>query len=226
LPATEADVVRFHDSRPDLQRRTDAWGYDLGSGDLSDLARFAGALARAEAEAWRDGEPDVATRALEDRRFLIGDRLLHWAIPYLDAVGRCYPDLREPAHQDRDGLLDLGERMRSAPALVGREGVALPGEDSFGPIDRSAALEEQLLSVWSGLVVLQATLASMLGRDLEGRHLEEPWLRELRFRADLATLYEVAGRRWARLAASYPGTARLWLDLSNRAVGTSTTLAE
>jgi hypothetical protein len=221
LPATEGDVVRFHDPRHDLLRRAAAWGYDLGLGDLADLARLAGALARAEAEAWRADEPHLATRALEERRFLIGDRILHWAVPYLDAVGRCYPDMREFAHRDRDDLLVLGERMRLAPALVGREGVAAPGEDSFGPIELPGELEEQLLSVWSGLVVLRATLNSMRGRRLEERHVEEGWLREPEFRSDLATLYEVAGRRWSGLADSYPGTARLWRDLAERARRTS-----
>ncbi|MDH3397368.1 MAG: hypothetical protein OEM81_05980 [Acidimicrobiia bacterium] len=221
LAATEADVVRFHDPRQELLRRAGAWGYELGRGDLADLARFAGALAGAETEAWRHDEPHVATQALEHRKFLVGDRIVHWAVPYLDAVGRCYPELRERAHDDRDLLLGLGDAMRLAPALVGHEGVAVPGEDSLGPIDIPAPPRERLLSVWSGLVILRATLASMLGRPLSGRHLKEAWMSDPGFRADLATLYDVAGRRWFRLAQSYPGTSRLWLDLSDRARRTS-----
>lgn len=225
LAATEAGVVRFHDPRRDLQRRSTTWGYPLGAGDLADVARFAGALARAEAEAWRADEPHVATRALEERRFLIGDRIVHWAVPYIDAVGRCYPDLREFAHRDRDGLLSLAERMRLAPALVGREGVAVPGEDAFGPMGITSPAADHLLSVWSGLVVLRATLTSMLGRPLARRHIEEDWLIEPEFRTDLCTLYEVAGRRWEALAEAYPGSARLWSDLAERAHTTTAALA-
>jgi hypothetical protein len=224
LSPAEADVVRFYDPRPDLARRARAWGYDLGSGDLADLARFAGALARSESDAWRDDEPHLATQALEERRLLVSDRILHWAVPYLDAVGRCYPDMREAAHQDRDHLLRLGERMRCAPALVGREGVSAPGEDSFGPVDLPTGPGDHLLSVWSGLVMLRATLESMLGRCVSGRQVEERWLAEFPFRTDLATLYGVAARRWDRLAEVFPGTARLWIDLADRAHRTSRAL--
>ncbi len=225
LAPIEAAVVRFHDPRPDLERRAAAWGYELGQGDLGDLARFGAALARAEAEAWRADEPHLATRALEDRRFLVGDRIIHWAVPYLDAVGRCYPDRRQPAYRYRDALLAMGERMRCAPAVVGREGVAAPGEDSFGPLEVSAALGERLLSVWSGLVVFRATLESMHGHRLEGRSFDEDWLDDPSFRRDLTTLYQIAVRRWIRIAESHPGTARLWLDLSERAEKTSAALA-
>lgn len=225
LASSEAAVVRFHDPRDDLEGRADRWGYELGSGDLSDLARFAAALAQAEARAWMDDEPHVATRALEDRRFLVGDRLMHWAVPYLDAIGRCYPEMRDDAHGDRDTLLDLGEKMRPAPALVGREGVTVPGEDSFGPVGRRGAPAEFVLSLWSGLVVLRATLSSMQGAQVEERRVQKAWLEEPQFRADLATLYEVAALRWDRLAQSRPGTARLWLDLGERARTTGAALA-
>jgi hypothetical protein len=226
LPPSEAAVVRFYDPGEDLQRRAGRWGYQLGLADLSDLARFAAALARAEARAWADDEPHIATRALEDRRFLVGDRILHWAVPYLDAIGRCYPEMREHAHADRDDLLQLGDTMRPAPALVGREGMSVPGEDTFGPLDRRSPLPEHLLSVWSGLVVLGATLRSMRGMPLKERRVEETWLEDPRFRADLTTLYELAGLRWTRLAESHSGTARLWVDLSDRAQATAVLLAQ
>ena len=225
LAPSEAAVVGFHDPRSDLLERAARWGYELGSGDLPDLARFAAALARAEGRAWIDDEPHIATRALEDRKFLLGDRLAHWAVPYLDAIGRCYPELREHAHADRDTLLDLGERMRPAPALVGREGVTLPGEDSFGPRCQTEATPDFLLSLWSGLVVLRATLSSMRGEPLEERRLERAWIEEPQFGADLSTLYDVAALRWDNLARSYPGTARLWFDLADRARGTAALLA-
>jgi hypothetical protein len=225
LPPTEAAVVRFHDPREDLQKRADRWGYDLGSGDLSDLARFAAALAQAEARAWIDDEAHIATRALEDRKFLVGDRILHWAVPYLDAIGRCYPERREGAHADRDTLLAIGESMRPAPALVGREGATVPGEDAFGPLGQRDPLPEFVLSLWSGLTVLRATLSSMRGTVLRERAVPGRWLEEPKFRTDLATLYEVAGLRWNRLAESRSGTARLWLDLAERARATTAVLA-
>ena len=84
---TESDVVVFHDPSDDLNRRAAAWGYRLPSVDLSALSLFAAALASNEAEAWEEGTLDLATRAYESRRFLLSDRIIHWAVPWLIAVG-------------------------------------------------------------------------------------------------------------------------------------------
>ena len=133
----EFDVVVFHDPSDDLNRRAAAWGYRLPSADLSALSLFAAALASKEAEAWEEGTLDLATRAYESRRFLLSDRIIHWAVPWLIAVG---------ADDDLRFLLDLGDEMRVAPQLPGTEGLQLSGEDSFGPIGEIGGL----LSGWVG----------------------------------------------------------------------------
>lgn len=225
LPPREAAVVRFHDPQDDLERRAAAWGFDVASAELGDLARFAAGLAVAEADAWRADDPTVATQALEQRRFLLTDRILHWAVPWLDAVGRCYPAERGLAHRARDEVLGLGDRMRCAPALAGHEGLTIPGEDSYGPRSVPAPLAERLLSVWSGLTVLKATIASIRGEPIESRQIAREWLEERGFRRDMATLYEVAVKRWSGLAEQHPGTAGLWLDLTARAAQTSAELS-
>lgn len=224
LPPSEAAVLRFSDPSGDLERRAVAWGYRLPGGDLGDLARFAAGLALAEAEAWADDRPHVAARALEDRRFLLSDRILHWAVPWLDTAGRCYPGEREAAHGARDRLLAAGERLRCAPLLTGREGTTVPGEDSYGPIEIGVPPGERLLSLWSGAVIMKATLASMRGAPDVPRVIEAEWLDDPALRRDLATLYEVAAGRWSRLAAQWEGTARLWSDLAERAEATAVAL--
>ncbi len=140
---TEADVVRFHDPGADLDRRAATWGHRLAGHHLAELARFAAALAMAEAGAWQADEPHVATRAYEDRRHLLGDRIAHWAVPWLDATGE---------HAARDALLELGDRLRPAPRLTGVEGTVPPGEDEYGPLEPDVPLADLLGSVWSGMV--------------------------------------------------------------------------
>ncbi len=140
--ATEAEVVRFHDPGPDLDRRAGAWGHRLSGHHFGELARFAAALAVAEAEAWERDEPHVATKAYEDRRFLVGDRIVHWAVPWLEAEG---------AGAALVTLLELGDLHRPAPA--GGEGAAPPGEDAFGPLALEAPLADRLRSLWSGIVL-------------------------------------------------------------------------
>jgi hypothetical protein len=207
---TEAAVVGYYDPAADLERRAAAWGHRLVRPDLVSLARFGAGLAMAEADAWHAEDAVVATRAYAERRFLLGDRVLHWAVPWLDAVGRCYPQWRNEAHARRDLLLDLGDRHRPAPDL----GLSLtaPGEDAFGP--RTVDGGDLLRSLWSGAVLLDATVAS-LGGTLSGDSV----------RRDLATLYEVAAVRWKALAETRPGSAVLWRDLGRRAQRTADDLA-
>ncbi len=137
---TEAGVVGVYDPRADLERRAGDWGYPLGAGDLADLCRFAAALAVAEAEAWQADEPHVATRAYEARRFLAGDRILHWAVPATEGAAA-------------ERLLDLGDLLRPAPALAGGEGLYPPGEDAYGPLEAEAPAG----SLWSGAVGIEPT---------------------------------------------------------------------
>lgn len=207
-PAKEAAVVVFHDPAADLERRAAGWGHSLPGHGLDALSEFAAGLASAEGEAWRSGHSDVAVRAFEDRRFLLADRILHWAVPWLETVGRCYPEQRREAHADREGLLDLAETMRAAPMLAGPEGVYPPGEDAFGPTEIDVPLSRWLESLWSGSLVLEATRRSMGDADVE----------------TLVTLYEVDAARWRRLAVRYPGSAALWHDLGQRAEATATRL--
>ena len=215
---TEAAVVVLFDPAADLTRRSSAWGHRLPDASVSSLASFGAGLAMAEADAWEQDAPHVATRAYAERRFLLGDRLLHWAVPWLDAVGRCYPEHRGDAHRCRDLLLVLGDRLRPAPDLGAVEGMTPPGEDSFGPVAQTASLERWLRSVWSGVVVLDATVRSMTGGRAE-LDLAGPG------RTDAAMLFTVAAARWSGLAASHPGSARLWCDLSARAATTARLLA-
>jgi hypothetical protein len=226
LPPNEREVVRFYQPDGDLERRAAYWGYTFEAADLADLCRMGAALARAEAEAWERDEPHIATRAYADRRFLLGDRLLHWAIPWLDAAGRCHPPERENAERALSALLGLGDHLRPAPALSdGTEGLFLPGEDSYGPTHPGIPLSSYLLSVWSGRVVMRATLSSLGGRPLAERTVPPGWLTDPAMRELIRVMYEVSAPRWARLAHEHPGSARLWLDLARRAIHTARLLA-
>lgn len=222
LPPTEQSVVRYHDPQSDLHRRGAGWGYEFTSYDLADLCRFGAALAIAEAAAWEQDDAPIASHAYEDRRFLLGDRILHWAVPWLDAAARCHPPERDPAERSLDILLDLGDRLRPAPALsAGTEGLFVPGEDSFGPRRSPGGLDDYLLSVWSGRVVMQATIDSIAGRSLAARAIPPTWLESPEMRVVLSTMFRVAAPRWQRAASDHPGSARLWLDLAARANSTA-----
>ena len=75
----------------------------------------------------------------------MADRILPWAVPWLDAV-----DIAE-AGSSHALLLELGDRHRPAPALVEGEGLALPGEDGYGPVEFGPTAK-RLASLWGGLV--------------------------------------------------------------------------
>jgi len=135
LTPTEYEVVGTYDPGSDLDRRAAEWGHQLANHDLGAIALFAAALAHTEADSWDDGTFDIATRAYEARRFLLGDRIIHWAVPWL---------LAEGPGDVASFLLDLGDEMRVAPALPGNEGLQVAGEDSFGPL----VPRDGLLSGW------------------------------------------------------------------------------
>jgi hypothetical protein len=162
------------------------------------LASFAAGLATAEAEGWETEARDIATRAYEARRFLLTDRIVHWAVPWLDTVGRNYDIHRERALADRDVLLALADEMRVAPLIPGPEGIHVDGEDSYGPIDPLANLTNWNRSLWSGAIVMKGDPQS-----------------------DLVGLFENAAKRWAKFASDHAGSAQLWLDLSQRAARSS-----
>jgi hypothetical protein len=226
LPPTEAAVVRYYQPDKDLERRARHWGYEFADRDLADLSRLGAALALAEAEGWERDEPHIATRAYEDRRFLLGDRLLHWAVPWLDAAARCHPAERDVAEPARLALLELGNRLRPAPALTGgTEGLFAPGEDSYGPLEPPAELADFMLSVWSGRVMMAATLDSLAGIHVGERSVPGDWLSNPEKATLLHFTFQVAAPRWERVAAENPGSARLWHDLAGRARRTAQLLA-
>ncbi len=199
----ELEVTGF-DPGPDLARRGGGWGFGFVDGSLGELCRFGAGLAAAEARAWDGDDPVIATRAYEDRRFLLTDRIASWAVPWADVGGRCHPPLRRSLTRVRDGLLDLTEKMRIAPLITGDEGMYPPGEDSYGPFPPRS---HDLRLLASGTVLFEATLASLdQAGDLAG---------------DLASLFENAEARWLALAQVFPGSARLWRDLARRARHTS-----
>lgn len=212
LPPGEHAVVASYDPADDLRRRSADWGFTLRRPHLDELARFAAELADAEGRAWAEDVPDLAMQAYDARRRLVGDRIAHWAVPWLDAVGQGYPKVE--AVRDRDTILVLGDEMRIAPALTGSEGLAVPGEDTFGPIEPQEPLPRHLCSVWSGRVLLGTGqgIAKGLPRELDPTRLAEPG-----FRRALSARYEAAAGRWRSLAEAHPGSAALWLDLGHRA---------
>lgn len=195
-PPTERDLIRYSDPAEDLSRRASKWGHKLAGEDLAGLALFAAGLAEAEGLSWVSGGGDLALRAYEARRFLLSDRIIHWAVPWLEAVRRRHQACSEAAASDRGFLLRLGDEMRVAPLLPGREGLRPEGEDSYGPTamtDDGAWLE----SLWSGVVLL----------DTEDRPDPET--------------YDAAADGWVALATAHPGSAEIWSDLAARARSTA-----
>ena len=216
VPPSEVAVTGF-DPRSDLERRTNAWTHSLRSSGLGELCRFAAGLALVEADGWRDDHPQMATRAYEDRRFLLSDRILHWAVPWLDMVGRCSTPHRELAHGARDQLLDVADVLRPAPLLVeGKEGLHLPGEDSFGSL-----ADAGLGVLGCGVLLLRATIRSLTADPARPRSLTEDDLGDPEFRETFATLFDVAAARWQALAGRHEGSSQLWLDLAVRARATA-----
>lgn len=194
----EREVVVFHDPSDDLHRRARDWAHELPDHDLSSLAEFAAGLAFSEAEAWMSDSADVATRAYEERRFLLRDRIIHWAVPWLEAVRLHYDRHGVTAKSDRDFLLDLGDEMRVAPLLPGKEGLFLEGHDSYGPTGPHDGHHRHLHSLWSGALVM---------------HIHEGF--------DLARYFADSALRWEAMALTRTGSAQLWADLAQRAFNTA-----
>lgn len=197
-PPTENHVVVFHDPKDDLHHRGHRWGHHFEETDLESLALFAAGLAQAEADAWDSNQPDVATKAYEDRRFLLGDRVIHWAVPWLETVRLHHPPYETLAQSDRDFLLRLADEMRVAPILPGTEGLVVDGDDSFGPTSKWQGHHKWLTSLWSGALVFKIH---------EG--------------ADLALYYADSALRWEAMAIAHDGSAQLWMDLAIRAANTA-----
>jgi len=221
VPGREAAVIPEVDPMPDLVKRAGRWSYPLGRADLGDLALFAAALAKTEGEAWTSGDRSLATQALEERRFLAADRILPWAVPWLRALARCFPERRTNGEAAAEALLAIGERHRPAPVLTGTEGLFLPGHDGYGPLRESLDLSDRVQSLWGGLVVFRRSLESITGEPVSDRSISSDWLDDPAFSPTVSTLYEVAAARWVGLAGRQPGTARYWSDLAQRAIETA-----
>jgi hypothetical protein len=143
LPDVREVTVTGFDSSEDLNRRGRWWSHRFPSDRLPDVLAFGVALAAAEGGAWKSNDPVVATRAFEDRRFLLSDRLIHWVVPVTYVT--------KGAESIRDGLLALGDRLRVAPLLTGDEGIHPPGEDSYGPRGTALRIELGPPERWIGL---------------------------------------------------------------------------
>ncbi len=226
LPGAERAVIPEVDPLSDLRRRADRWSYPLTRGDLADVSLFAAALARTEQESWSSDDGVVATQAYEERRRLAGDRILPWAVPWLRAVARWFPEHRVDATATTEQLLEWGDRNRPAAALTATEGLFLPGHDGYGPVGVDHSLEYRVGSLWGGLVVFRRSLESILGQELSNRQFDPAWSESPEFLATLVTLYEVTSVRWDRLADRHLGTARYWLDVANRAQATAESAKE
>ncbi len=138
---TELAVTEF-DPGPDLARRAKRWSHRFEDHSAVSLAAFAAGLAVLESDAWKRDDPIIATQALSDRRFLFGDRIVHWLVPVLLAMAE-----DSVAASLADELLELGDRHRPAPALTGSEGLYPPGHDSIGPMVESLDVAP-LLNGW------------------------------------------------------------------------------
>lgn len=195
LVHTELTITGF-DPEDDLRRRAGEWMHALPDGSLASLARFAAGLAEAEAKAWERNDPSVATRALADRRFLLGDRIIHWAVPWLVSLGVAEPQSTPETLAVVERLLALGDLHRPAPLLTGSEGLFPPGCDSLGELP-------------DGLD--RTTFANgWVFADPSTEFGPEP--------------LEAAVTLWSDLADRHPGTEQLWRDMAARATAASALL--
>lgn len=202
---TERATIPETDPTADLRLRGDAWGFVFGAADLAELSRFAGALALVEAEAWRSADGSLATRAYADRRFVFGDRILPWAVPWLIAAARDGLSGADRAQTTSRQLLQMADHHRPAPDLAVGEGLHLPGHDGYGPQDQPADLTGRLRSLWGGLAVIDEVGPLPPGPSTAER-------------------YGRAAANWVALAEAHPGSARCWLDLAARASRTAAAL--
>ena len=185
---TELAVAGF-DPAQDLHRRARRWSHSFPRPTLAALLEFGAALCIAEAEAWDTDDGVTATKALEDRRFLLGDRVLHWGVPWLVTVGSTDTSWAPEAMAAVEGLLDLGDAHRVAPALPALEGMVPPGHDSLGPLPQ-------------GVVV---------------QHIGGGWLFQNPQTQVGAEPYEAAAALWEQMAEGHSGSEQLWRDLAARA---------
>ena len=203
LRPVEVAVVEVYNPAFDLQRRADKWSHKFKAGELPELLRFLAGLALIEAESWESDNPEIATQAIAERRFFFGDRVVHWAIPWLESVRIWDRSRSELANDVQHRLLELGELHRPNPELVDTEGMTAPGEDLFGPLKTPPPT-----SLLAGVVVLDKALSAW-GSSRSSIHGDVP--------EGYHSWRETCAERWETLRASHEGTGALWRDLSARA---------
>lgn len=199
LRPAEALVMDVHNPAPDLQRRAMQWSHEFRTGELPEVLAFGAGLVGAELEAGERGQPDLVAKARSDRRFLLGDRILHWAVPWLEEAG---------IDQVKATILHLGDHHRPEPELTGSEGLTVPGEDRFGSLAPAP-----LSSLLCGGVVLGSTAGEWGTTRAD--------LRAGVFPAEAREWLQQRAERWERLRAHHPGSAALWRDLARRARATA-----
>lgn len=210
MPAPiEVAIVGGFDPADLLQAAMALWDFRPRTLHLPEILRFGSYLAAIRADAKLVGDERVATRSNVALRRLLADRIVHWAVPWLDAIVRSEPAVAAMARDARDVLLRLGEEHRAAPVPEGSEGLLVPGFDGYGPVH--AELGDALATLRCGDVLGEPVLRQI--------GLVGPLTVPLTPHQSLALgrHFELVQQRWDLLASRYPGSEQYWRDLAGRA---------
>ncbi len=206
----ELGIVGGFDPTRVLVSSMEQWDYRPRSLTLPELARFGGYLAAISADATTRGDDAGARRADIVRRRLLADRVVHWAVPWLDAIVRSEPAVAAAAQEARNLLLGLAETHQAAPVPKGSEGLLVPGFDSYGPINTD--LSDSLATLRCGDVLGRPVLES-IGLGINGYAVPLTAHQALALGRHFMTVQ----RRWDYLAGRAPGSSQYWRDLAGRA---------
>lgn len=210
----ELGIVGGFDPTRVLVATMEQWEYRPRTLLLPELVRFGGYLAAISADASMSGDETTARRSRAARRRLLADRIIHWAVPWLDAIVRSEPEVAASAREARDLLLELAETHRAAPVPEGSEGLLVPGFDGYGPIHTDLA--EALATLRCG-DVLGAPVLEMIGLGLTGYSMPLTTRQALALGRHFVTVQQ----RWDYLAGRAPGSSQYWRDLAGRARNTA-----
>lgn len=206
----ELGIVGGFDPTRALVSVMEQWDYRPRTLLLPELVRFGGYLAAISADAAENSDVATARRARTARRRLLADRIVHWAVPWLDAIVRSEPEVAMAAREARDILLGLAETHRAAPVPEGSEGLLVPGFDGYGPIHTDLA--DTLSTLRCGDVLGEPVLES-IGLGLSGYTLPLTTNQALALGRHFLTVQQ----RWDYLAGRAPGSSQYWRDLAGRA---------
>lgn len=206
----ELGIVGGFDPTRALVSTMEKWDYRPRTLLLPELSRFGGYLAAISADASMSGDETVARRARIARRRLLADRVVHWAVPWLDAIVRSEPEVAASAREARDLLLGLAETHQAAPVPEGSEGLLVPGFDGYGPIHTD--LGDSLATLRCGDVLGEPVLES-IGLGLTGYTIPLTPHQALALGRHFLTVQQ----RWDYLAGRAPGSSQYWRDLAGRA---------